>query len=183
MKYCDKLDLQIHTVHNVDVPTCTCTFAHTCTCTCMYMYIHVHNHLYRVPQCTGEKIRKRKRKKEDTHHHNTIPPHTPASMDSLPAASMAQKIIHAINSLNGLKSSFVYTCTIYTCCTLVLLLSHHYLGDELCHLGPVPHATSQKPHGNHMMCHGDDIRGIPKKRVYTCTCTCMYCTMQSLTCT
>ena len=60
------------------------------TCTYKYIHVHVHgvtsdtiymnNHLYRTPQCTKERIRKRKRKKEDTltYEYTTtpFPPHT-----------------------------------------------------------------------------------------------------------
>ena len=30
-------------------------------------HVYMNNHLYRTPQCTKERIRKKKRKKEDTH--------------------------------------------------------------------------------------------------------------------
>ena len=53
--------------------------------------MYINNYLHRTPQCTKEKIRKRKRKKTHTNtqvHHNTIPP--------------------ILNSLNGLEIILLY---------------------------------------------------------------------------
>ena len=58
---------------------------------CVYTYMN--NHIYNVgaPQCTGERIRKRKKRKKTHEHMNTPQHHSP---------------IH--NSLNGLEIIYMY---------------------------------------------------------------------------
>ena len=50
------------------------TAGQTC-CRHAYIRTYMNNHLYRAPQCSGEKNRKRKRKKEDIHEHTSTPQH------------------------------------------------------------------------------------------------------------
>ena len=80
------------------------TYIHVHVCTCI-----MNNHLYRAPQCTKERIRKRKKTNKHTSTRTTMPfpPHAQQpqwlrNYTTLPTASLAYKI--ACNSLNGLEN-------------------------------------------------------------------------------
>ena len=79
----------------------------------------MNNHLHRAPQCTKERIRKRKRKKEDTltHKYTTTPfPHTHNSLNGL-------EIIHHVH---------VHACMSISYNILIHYILCIYMKNQLC---------------------------------------------------